>query len=79
MHNVEKWLNILLKSHGVHTVRFLKCYRPIFNISTCMKGLISTMDEVKELLLTEGYKKTVLINVLNVLGRLSEILVRISS
>ena len=37
------------------------------------------MDEVKQLLLTEGYKKNVLINVLNVLDRLSEILVRISS
>ena len=37
MHNVEKWLNILLKSYGVHTARFLKyvSHFPTF----CMKGL----------------------------------------
>ena len=31
-HNVEKWPNILLKSCGVHTARFLKYVWPFFNI-----------------------------------------------
>ena len=31
-HNIEKWSNILLKSCGVYTVRFLKYVWPFFNI-----------------------------------------------
>ena len=31
MHNVEKWLNILQKSCGVHTAIFLKYVWPFFN------------------------------------------------
>ena len=32
LHNVEKWPNILLKSCGVNTARFLKYAWPFFNI-----------------------------------------------
>ena len=32
MYNIEKWLNILLKSCGVNTAKFLKYVRPFFNI-----------------------------------------------
>ena len=31
-HNVEKWPNILLKSRGVNTARFLKYVWPFFNM-----------------------------------------------
>ena len=31
-HDVEKWPNILLKSSGVNTARFLKYVWPFFNI-----------------------------------------------
>ena len=32
MHNVVKWPNILQKSCGVNTARFLKYVRPFYNI-----------------------------------------------
>ena len=32
MHNAVKWPNMLLKSCGVHTARFLKCVWPFYNI-----------------------------------------------
>ena len=32
MHNVVKWSNILLKSCGVRTARFLKCVWPFYNM-----------------------------------------------
>ena len=32
IHNVEKWPNILLKSCGVNTAKFLKYVLPFFNI-----------------------------------------------
>ena len=32
MQNAEKWLNIILKSCGVHTARFLKYAWPFLNI-----------------------------------------------
>ena len=32
MHNVVKWPNILLKSCGVHTAKFLKYVWPFYNI-----------------------------------------------
>ena len=37
IHNVRKWLNILLKSCGVHTARFLKQIWPFSTFY--MKGL----------------------------------------
>ena len=39
MHNVEKWPDLLLKSCGVNTARFLKYIWPFFNI---MHGKITT-------------------------------------
>ena len=33
IHDVEKWPNLLLKSWGVHTARFLKYVGPFFNIA----------------------------------------------
>ena len=32
MHNVVKWPNIILKSCGVNTARFLKCVWPFYNM-----------------------------------------------
>ena len=32
MHNVVKWPNMLLKSSGVNTARFIKCVWPFYNI-----------------------------------------------
>ena len=32
MHNIEKWSNILCKSLGVHTIKFLKHIWSFFNI-----------------------------------------------
>ena len=32
MHNVVKWPNILQKSYGAHTARFLKYVWPFYNI-----------------------------------------------
>ena len=40
MHNIVKWANILWKSCGVHTTRFLKCVWPFYNIMhETVKGL----------------------------------------
>ena len=39
MRNVVKWPNILWKSCGVHTARFLKCVWPFYNMHERVKGL----------------------------------------
>ena len=44
MYNVEKWLNILQKSCGIHTARFLKYVWTFFDI---MNGRVNEIFHTK--------------------------------
>ena len=47
MHNVVKWPNILYKSYGVNTARFLKYVWPFYNI---MHERVNVSEECSEVI-----------------------------
>ena len=59
MHNVVKWPNILLKSSGVNTARFLKYDWPFYNMHKRVKVRNNMCIEINSMLSTttsEGYQ-----------------------
>ena len=53
--NVKKWPNMLQKSCGVHTVRFIKYVLPIFNIIKERFKLLASMSFGSNTLYVEEY------------------------